>query len=90
MTTISPRQGYERITYTDPDTGKSVTHRYKVDSEGPQLLLLTPVNEEGEDQSFFNGDGVLVEKMQLLDVTLITRRVSLRWNLTYGTLEVDR
>jgi hypothetical protein len=78
---------YERITIR-PEGGRARTGWYEVIAEGPKLLLLRPVDAEGEDRSHYNAEGTLVDVQELVSVGLVVRRLPARMNPHYGCLEV--
>lgn len=76
---------YERITIR-PEGGRSRTGWYEVLVDGPTLLLLRPVDVEGNDRSRYDGD-VLVDVQELVSTELVVRRQPARMNNHYGSLE---
>lgn len=80
---------YERLTTLD-HTGKRQTANYRILSEGPKWLRAWKVDKAGETtEDHFKGETLIVVE-HLIEKACITKRVPLRMNNHYATLEEAR
>lgn len=81
---------YERVTYLDGDGGKRKTMLAEVVADGgAAVVIFRPVNKAGEDRSYINGEGSVVDVQHMIASGLIVSRTPMRMNVTYGELERD-
>ncbi len=79
---------FERIKLKPAGYKRAVWWWFQVLSDGEDFLLGRKVNKNGEDSSYTNREGVIVDEQTLISKSTIIERKPARENLTYGYLEI--
>ncbi len=70
-----------------PEPGKRAkTMLLEVLKETPSLYIGRKVNRFGDDGSYMDGDGTMVESIQMIDKSLVTKTKDMRMDTKYCEL----